>query len=156
MIACGVLIMVTNIVRYIRFSLSLKDVLTGGKGYVSILKITALILLIFFLGVKFMAPMHSFENIMPWILYHHERIDGKGYYGLSAEQIPLPAKIISICDTYSAITMRRSYKEPMSHETAMKIINEVAGSQLDAQLVKIFNTIPKEKLLACAPETIFA
>lgn len=110
MIASGVLIMVTNIVRYIRFSLSLKDVLTGGKGY----------------------------------------------YGLTAEQIPLPAKIISICDTYSAITMRRSYKEPMTHETAMKIINDVAGSQLDAQLVKIFNTIPKEKLLACAPETIFA
>ncbi|MBQ8681083.1 MAG: hypothetical protein IJ530_15230 [Treponema sp.] len=42
------------------------------------------------------------------------------------------------------------------HETAMKIINDVAESQLDAQLVKIFNTIPKGKILACAPETIFA
>ena len=50
--------------------------------------------------------------------------------------------------------MRRSYKEPMSHETAMKIINEVAGSQLDAELVKIFNTIPKEKILGCVPELI--
>ena len=103
------------------------------------------------LGVKFMAPMHSFSNIMSWILYHHERIDGKGYYNLPGEKIPLPARIISICDTYSAITMRRSYKEPMTHETAMKIINEVSGTQLDSDLVKIFNTIPKSELAKCVP-----
>lgn len=104
------------------------------------------------LGVKFMSPMRSFENIMPWILYHHERIDGKGYYGLKAGQIPLAAKIISICDTYSAITIRRSYKEPMSHETAMKIISEVAGTQLDENLVRIFASIPKSELEKCVPD----
>lgn len=64
MIASGVLIMVTNIVRYIRFSLSLKDVLTGGKGYVSILKITALILLIFFLGGYIFIGFFSNPDLM--------------------------------------------------------------------------------------------
>ena len=103
------------------------------------------------LGVRFMSPLNSFNNIMPWILYHHERIDGKGYYGVPASEIPLAARIISICDTYSAITMRRSYKEPMSHEQAIKIINEVAGTQLDADLVRIFNKIPKEELETCVP-----
>lgn len=103
------------------------------------------------LGVDFMKPLVSFKKILPWILYHHERIDGTGYYHLPGSEIPLPARIISICDTYSAITMRRSYKEPLSHETAMQIINEVSGTQLDADLVKIFNTIPQAELEKCVP-----
>ena len=106
------------------------------------------------LGARFMEPLKSFTHIIPWILYHHERIDGMGYYQLAGSQIPLAARIISICDTYSAITMRRSYKDAMTHEVAMQIINEVAGSQLDAELVKIFNSIPREKIVACVPDEL--
>ena len=105
------------------------------------------------LGAEFLKPIVSFKHILPWILYHHERVDGTGYYALPGSEIPFPARIISICDTYSAITMRRSYKEPHTHETAMQIINEVAGSQLDAELVKIFSTIPKQELAKCVPDT---
>ena len=105
------------------------------------------------LGAEFLKPIVSFKHILPWILYHHERVDGTGYYALPGSEIPFPARIISICDTYSAITMRRSYKEPLTHETAMQIINEVAGSQLDAELVKIFSTIPKKELAKCVPDT---
>jgi len=106
------------------------------------------------IGVKFLEPLHTFKHIMPWILYHHERIDGKGYYSITSENIPLPSKIIAIADTYSAITMRRVYKDPKTHEMAMQIINEVAGTQLDADLVKIFSTIPKESLAECVPPNI--
>ncbi len=106
------------------------------------------------IGTEILHPLHSFERIMPWILYHHERIDGKGYYSVAGNDIPLAARIIAIADTYSAITMRRSYKDPRTHEDAFRIIAEVAGTQLDAELVSIFLTIPKEELLACAPPKI--
>ena len=104
------------------------------------------------IGVKFLEPIESFDNISPWIMYHHERIDGTGYYGMKEEEIPMVAKILAICDTYSAITMRRSYKEPKTHEDAIKIIKEVAGTQLDKELVDIFISIPKEELLKCHPD----
>lgn len=105
-------------------------------------------------GVQILEPLHTFDNIADWILYHHERIDGKGYYHLKGEEIPLAAKIIAIADTYSAITMRRSYKEPRTHEEAAQILREVAGTQLDAELVDLFLTIPKEELERCIPEKV--
>ena len=105
-------------------------------------------------GVKILQPLHTFSNISPWIEYHHERPDGKGYYGLKDEEIPLASKIIAIADTYSAITMRRSYKLPRTHEDAIRIIREVAGTQLDKDLVDIFLTIPKDELVKCIPEEV--
>lgn len=104
------------------------------------------------IGVRILEPLHSFDSIKEWIRCHHERVDGNGYYNVSEDDIPLAAKIIAIADTYSAITMRRSYKPPRSHEEAIQIIQECAGTQLDESLVKIFCQIPKEKLLACAPK----
>ncbi|MBR5372078.1 MAG: HD domain-containing protein [Oscillospiraceae bacterium] len=106
------------------------------------------------IGTDILHPLKSFEEIMPWILYHHERVDGKGYFGLSGEDIPLAARIIAVADTYSAITMRRSYKEPRAHETAIQIIREVAGTQLDAEIAGIFCDIPKEEITACATDKI--
>ena len=105
-------------------------------------------------GVQILEPLHTFDHIADWILYHHERVDGKGYYKLQGDEIPLAARIIAIADTYSAITMRRSYKEPRTHEEAAQIIREVAGTQLDAELVDIFLTISKEELEKCIPEKI--
>ncbi|MBQ8923465.1 MAG: HD domain-containing protein [Lachnospiraceae bacterium] len=105
-------------------------------------------------GVEILKPLHTFDNISDWILYHHERIDGNGYYKLPGEEIPLAARIISIADTYSAITMRRSYKEPRTHEDAVKIMKEVAGTQLDENLLEYFFRIPKEELATCIPEEV--
>lgn len=105
-------------------------------------------------GVNILKPLHSFDNIKSWILYHHERIDGKGYYKLSGDRIPLAARLISITDTYSAITMRRAYKEAMTHEEAIRIMKEVSGTQLDAELLDIFLSIPKEELERCIPEKV--
>ena len=106
------------------------------------------------IGVKILEPLRSFKEIMPWIMYHHERIDGKGYYGIPGSEIPLAARVIAVADTYSAITMRRSYKSPRTHEDAIAIIKEAAGTQLDPQLAEIFCSIPKEELAACAPPKI--
>ncbi len=106
------------------------------------------------IAMDLLKSLPLFDEIRDWILYHHERIDGKGYYGLPGKDIPIQARIIAICDTYSAITMRRSYKDMKTHEEAKNIIKEIAGSQLDADLVAIFLTIPKEELQACKPQTI--
>jgi HD-GYP domain-containing protein (c-di-GMP phosphodiesterase class II) len=105
-------------------------------------------------GVKILKPLHTFDDIAPWIEYHHERIDGKGYYGLKAEEIPLASKMIAIADTYSAITMRRSYKPPRTHEDAILIMQEVSGTQLDKDLAELFVKIPKEELVRCMPEEV--
>lgn len=105
-------------------------------------------------GVKILEPISSFNQISSWILYHHERADGQGYYGLKNSEIPIAAKILAIADTYSAITMRRSYKEPRTHEEAIQIIKDVAGTQLDKSLVDIFVTIPKNDLQNCIPEKV--
>jgi len=106
------------------------------------------------IGVKILKPLHTFDGIADWILYHHERIDGNGYYKLPGDKIPLASKIIAVSDTYSAITMRRSYKEPKTHEEAVEILKDVAGTQLDKELVDIFIGIPKSELIKCIPEKV--
>ncbi len=106
------------------------------------------------LGVKILKPLKTFDAISNWIMYHHERIDGKGYYSIPEDQIPMAAKIIAVADTYAAITMRRSYKEPRTHEEAIAIMKDVAGTQLDKNLVSIFMSIPKEELIACIPDEV--
>ncbi len=103
-------------------------------------------------GVKFLSKVPTFETVSDWILYHHERPDGKGYYGKSANEVPFPAKMISVCDTYSAIVQRRSYKKPKTHDEAIMIMKEVAGTQLDKELVEIFVNIPKEEFDDALPE----
>lgn len=106
------------------------------------------------LGVEILHPLSSFREIFPWIEYHHENLTGTGYYCIPGDQIPYAAKIIAVADTYAAITMRRSYKPPRAHEEAVEIMKEVAGSQLDKELVDIFCTIPKIELRACVPDNV--
>ncbi len=108
------------------------------------------------LSRQILDPLKSLREILPWIEYHHERIDGKGYYGLKEEDIPYAAKVIAVADTYSAITMRRSYKPPKSYEEAVEIMKKAAGTQLDQEIVDVFLKIPKEELQSCIPEGVEA
>lgn len=79
------------------------------------------------------------KKAMDGILYHHERIDGKGYpFGISGQEIPLFARIIAIADTYDALTSERPYRKGLPKEQAIKILDEVKGKQLDSTLVDIF------------------
>ena len=103
---------------------------------------------------KIMQPLKSLREILPWVEYHHERIDGKGYYGLKEEEIPYASKIIAVADTFSAITMRRSYKPPRSYEEAIAIMKDAAGTQLDKELVEVFTGISKYDLQSCVPEGV--
>ena len=97
------------------------------------------------IGAKLLSDT-CFQEISNWVLYHHERIDGKGYHGLNGEEIPLESRIIAVADTYSAITTGRVYREKISHEEALSVLRDVKGTQLDKTLVEYFCTISKETL----------
>ena len=101
------------------------------------------------LSIQILRPLKSFDLIKEWIMYHHERIDGSGYFALPGNKIPFAARLISVADTYSAITMARSYKPGKTHEEAVEILKRVEGKQLDTYLVSLFCTIPKDEVVAC-------
>jgi len=74
--------------------------------------------------------------------YHHERWDGNGYpAGLSGEEIPLPARIISIVDVYDALVSPRCYKDPFSHDVSLNIITEGKGTQFDPDIIDILGDV---------------
>ncbi len=92
-----------------------------------------------FQGAKIVREVEGYGPVADIILGHHERVDGTGYpRGMKGEEIPLLARIISVCDTYDVMTARDSYREPVSPEAAIDELRRVAGKQLDARLVDIF------------------
>ena len=75
-------------------------------------------------------------QVWPLVRHHHERWDGAGYPdGLSGTDIPLGARIIAACDTFDAITSPRSYREPRGTWYALAEMTDVAGHQLDPDVV---------------------
>ena len=77
--------------------------------------------------------------------YHHERWDGRGYPGgLSGEEIPLSARIISIVDVYDALVSPRCYKDPYSHDVSFGIITDGRGTQFDPDIVDILPDVAND------------
>ena len=80
-----------------------------------------------------------FKDFLPIIAFHHEWYNGKGYpLGLKGSQIPLSARIVSVCDAWDAMISKRPYREPLSKRDAVKEILRFAGSQFDPRVVKEF------------------
>lgn len=72
-------------------------------------------------------------------LSHHEKWNGKGYpRQLRGREIPLSARIVSLCDTYDAITHDRPYKKALGHDEAVRIIESEKGSAFDPEIVDLF------------------
>lgn len=91
-----------------------------------------------------------YKEIGIWVLYHHERMDGNGYYKLQPDKIPLEAKIIAIADTFSALFTDRIYRKRHSFDDSIVILQESINTQLDAELVEIFCGIDKSELLSAS------
>lgn len=83
------------------------------------------------IGHEILRPIPSLQPVSEAILAHHERFDGRGYpNGLAGAKIPLWARIIAVADTYDALTSRRPYRQPRSHEEAVAVVRDVRGTQL--------------------------
>ena len=71
--------------------------------------------------------------------YHHEQVNGRGYpRGLKGEAIPLIAKIVSVSDTYDAMTTDRPYRKALTKKAAVQEVKRCAGSQFDRKVVEAF------------------
>ena len=91
------------------------------------------------IGAEILRPLRLLENIIPLILFHHERWDGRGYPSMiHGDKIPLGARIIAIADTYDAITSDRPYRKALSQEDALQIIRENLGKQFCPETGKAF------------------
>ena len=90
-------------------------------------------------GVSLLGDIEFPWDIRPIVLSHHERWDGKGYpHGLAGEAIPLSARVLAVADVYDALTSVRSYKRAMTHEDALAILRQDAGTAFDPQVVAWF------------------
>lgn len=93
-------------------------------------------------------PMYSYEELQSIpsitsvsrnsILFHHENLDGTGYYGITSEKLGIFPRILRIADTYDALTARRKHREAYAPAYAMEYIMSNVGNIFDKELVDIF------------------
>jgi putative nucleotidyltransferase with HDIG domain len=99
-------------------------------------------------GARLVARIDGYGPVAEIILAHHERIDGNGYpNGLVGTQIPLPARIISVADTYDVMTSRDSYRRPVSSREAIEELRRVSGAQLDGEVVETFVSLLEQRTI---------
>jgi len=95
------------------------------------------------LGVAILRHIEDLGECLAAVKYHHERYDGKGYpAGLKGENIPLDARILTVADSYDAMTSERPYRQSkMTYEDALQELKQCAGKQFDPSLVEVFSRL---------------
>lgn len=87
-------------------------------------------------GANILRPVEQLKEMLPGIELHHESLDGRGYpFGLKGDQIPLMPRIITVADTFDAMTTNRPYQSAMDPEYVIRIINSLASTKFDPQVV---------------------
>jgi putative nucleotidyltransferase with HDIG domain len=90
-------------------------------------------------GARMLQSLGAPPTILPVVLHHHERWDGSGYpAGQKGEEIPLEARVLSIADSFDAMTSTRPYRAPKGPDEAMQELERCAGTQFDPELVEAF------------------
>ena len=93
------------------------------------------------IGVDILRDLDFLGPIKDFVLYHHERVDGRGYpRGLSGNHIPLGARIIAVADCFDAVTTDRPYRPGKSREEAFAILREESGKSFDTDVVEALIT----------------
>lgn len=91
----------------------------------------------------------SLDYVIPAVLAHHERYDGHGYpRQIAGEDIPVMGRILCVVDSFDAMVSRRSYKQAMSVERALSILEEEKGRQFDPKLAELFIRLVRSGNLA--------
>jgi HD-GYP domain-containing protein (c-di-GMP phosphodiesterase class II) len=91
------------------------------------------------IGARILADVKQVRPLIPGVLHHHERYDGKGYpSGLSGTNIPMMGRIICLADCFDAMTSNRTYRKGLPLEVALAEIRRCAGTQFDPAMAEIF------------------
>lgn len=91
------------------------------------------------IGDNILKPIKFFPKERDMIRHHHERYDGRGYPdGLAGEDIPLTSRILTVADTYDAMTSTRPYRKALGHNIAIDEIRSCSGKQFDPKVVEAF------------------
>jgi putative two-component system response regulator len=91
------------------------------------------------LAERILGPIEELREVIQIVRHHHERFDGTGYPdGLKGAAIPLGARILSVTDSHDALTSRRPYREALSEEETLDILEAGSGTQFDPVIVRAF------------------
>jgi putative two-component system response regulator len=106
-------------------------------------------------GVRIVAPLRSFQDVLPVVRHHHERFDGSGYPdGLRGEEIPVTARVLQVVDVYDALTSERSYKTALAPAAALDVMDsEVRRGWWDPTIFAAFRDLVRGGALSPAPAT---
>lgn len=98
------------------------------------------------IGERIVSAEPALLPVAQLVRWSHERFDGLGYPdGLAAEQIPLGARIVAVCDAFDAMLSHRPWRPAKSTEAALAELHRGAGSQFDATVVDAFDAIIDER-----------
>lgn len=98
------------------------------------------------IGAHILGDVPMFKSIIPIVLHHHERFDGRGYPSqLAGENIPLFARIAAVSDTFDAMTSKRSYRDALSIDIVVAEIEKCSGYQFDPKIANAFLEIIKNE-----------
>ena len=90
-------------------------------------------------GVEIIKSVESLKDVIRLIKHHHERYDGKGYpNGLSGEEIPYLARVLTVVDSFDAMTSNRPYNRRKSYEEGIEELRKCSGAQFDPEIAKAF------------------
>lgn len=104
------------------------------------------------MGEKILRPVIKDQTVLKIVRFHHERYSGGGYpSGLAGKEIPIGARILSVADSYDAMTSNRPYRRALTPETARKQLLSNRGSQFDPEVVDLFISI--EDMMPFCPMT---
>ena len=96
-------------------------------------------------SIEMIHYLPNMNYVIPAVVSHHERYDGKGYpRGLKGEEIPFLGRILAVCDSFDAMISKRAYKEPLSVEYAMGELEKNKGTQFDPKVADAFIELIKE------------
>jgi len=94
------------------------------------------------IGHNILKDIPQMSEVLPAVLSHHERWDGRGYpHGLEGEAIPTDARIVAVADSFDAMSSTRTYRAAMQRATVLREIERCAGTQFDPDLAPIFVTL---------------
>jgi putative nucleotidyltransferase with HDIG domain len=101
-----------------------------------------------FNGVEIIKPVKSLKEIIPLILYHHEKYDGTGYpENLKGDNIPYLVRMLTVADSFDAMTSNRPYNKRKTYKEATDELKRCSGTQFDTDIVNAFIEVIMEKTI---------